>query len=87
MGYAVRAYDPLAGPNALLTMPKGIEILDNAYDCMNKTEMVTVLTGWSSFKELDFDKTRGVRIVMDLSNVLDGETISAMGLEYHNLME
>ena len=86
-GYVVKASDPLAGPNALLALPKGIEILDNAYDCMNEAEMVTILTGWRSFRELKFCRSGSVRIVMDLANVLDGETIGAMGLEYHNITE
>lgn len=87
IGYDVKAYDPLAGPNALLTLPNGVEVLGDAYECMNGTEMVAVLTGWSSFKELDFSRAVGMRVVMDLSNILDGETIGMMGLEYHNLKE
>ena len=67
-GAVVRAYDPLAMPNAKRALSKGVEYCSNAKEAVSHCDCILVLTEWSEFKDesLYYGKT-----VFDGRRVLD----------------
>jgi len=84
-GARVRAYDPIAMPDAQLELQGDVCYCDSAYAVAEGADALVVGTGWPEFRTLDFDRIRRVikrPVVVDTKNLLDGARMKALGFEY-----
>ncbi|HWX56107.1 MAG TPA: nucleotide sugar dehydrogenase [Verrucomicrobiae bacterium] len=84
-GAHVRAYDPIAMPDAKQELEGDIRYCDSAYSVAEGADALVLSTGWPEFRSLDFDRIRRVirrPVVVDAKNMLDGARMRALGFEY-----
>ena len=67
-GALVKAYDPLAMPNAKNVLPKGVEYCKNTKEAVSDCDCILVLTEWSDFKSEDLYYGK---LVFDGRRILD----------------
>jgi UDPglucose 6-dehydrogenase len=81
----VRAYDPVAIPDARLQLNGMVQHCESAYGVCEGADAVVVATGWPEFRTLDFSKIRHLvkrPIIIDTKNLLDSSRLRAMGFQY-----
>ena len=84
-GARVRAYDPVAIPDAKLELNGTVHYCETAYAAAEGVEALVVGTGWPEFRALDFGKIKSLirrPLIVDTKNILDGTRLRAMGFEY-----
>jgi UDPglucose 6-dehydrogenase len=84
-GANVRAYDPVAIPDARMELDGTVRYCESAYDAAQGADALVVSTGWPEFRSLDFDRIkRLVRqpIIVDTKNLLDAARMRSMGFQY-----
>jgi UDPglucose 6-dehydrogenase len=85
-GARVRAYDPVAIPDAKQEMEKiPIRYCESAYHAAEGSDALVVGTGWPEFRALDFDRIKRLLrrpIMIDTKNLLDGTRMRSMGYQY-----
>jgi UDPglucose 6-dehydrogenase len=84
-GALVRAYDPVAIPEARLELNGSIHYCDSAYGAAEGADALVVGTGWPEFRGLDFDRIKHLLkrpLIVDTKNLLDSVRLRAMGFEY-----
>ena len=84
-GAQIRAYDPVAMPDAKLEFDMGVHYCDTAYVAAECADALVVGTGWPEFRALDFHRIkRSLKqpVIVDTKNMLDPGRIRAMGFEY-----
>jgi UDPglucose 6-dehydrogenase len=84
-GAHVRAYDPVALPEAREELDAMVRFCENPYAAAEGADMLVVGTGWPEFRSLDFDRIkRHLRqpIIVDTKNLLDSQRMRAMGFQY-----
>jgi UDPglucose 6-dehydrogenase len=84
-GARVRAYDPVAIPNARLRLNGMVKYCESAYGVAEGVDALVVATGWPEFRTLDFTKIRHLvkqPIIIDTKNLLDSSRLRAMGFQY-----
>lgn len=84
-GARVRAYDPVAIPNARLQLNGMVKYCESAYGVAEGVDALVVATGWPEFRTLDFAKIRHLvkrPIIIDTKNLLDSSRLRAMGFQY-----
>jgi len=84
-GARVRAYDPVAIPQAKAHLNDSVRYCDSAYSAAEGMDALVVGTGWPEFRSLDFDRIKHLLkkpIIVDTKNVLDSARMRAMGFEY-----
>ena len=84
-GARVRAYDPVAIPEARLQLNGTVKYCESAYGAAEGVDALVVATGWSEFRTLDFTKIRHLvrrPIIIDTKNLLDSSRLRAMGFQY-----
>ncbi|HUR37687.1 MAG TPA: nucleotide sugar dehydrogenase, partial [Terriglobales bacterium] len=84
-GAQIRAYDPVAMPDAKLEFDMGVNYCDSPYMAAEGSDALVVGTGWPEFRALDFHRIkRSLRqpVIVDTKNMLDPVRIRAMGFEY-----
>jgi UDPglucose 6-dehydrogenase len=84
LGATVRAFDPLAEPNAAPLI--GADVLcDSLYEPLDDADALLVLTDCKEFADTDLaivrERMRG-RLIIDGRNLLDGEAARAAGFTY-----
>ena len=83
-GARVRAFDPVAMPEARQALPE-IEYAEDAYDAAMGCDALVIATEWNQFRSLDWDrmkKTLKSPVVVDLRNVYEPEQMKALGIRY-----
>ena len=83
-GADVRAFDP-AGMEEAKKLLDHVTWCDDAYDALNGTDAVVIVTEWNEFRSLDFDrmkKTMKSPILVDLRNIYDAEHVVSSGVAY-----
>jgi UDPglucose 6-dehydrogenase len=81
----VRAYDPVAIPDAKIELNGTVSYCTDPYAAAEGVDALVVSTGWPEFRALDFDRIkRTVKqpIIFDTKNLLDGSRLRAMGFQY-----
>ena len=81
----MRAYDPVAIPDAKVELNGTVSYCDNPYSAAEGCDALVLSTGWPEFRALDFDRIkRTVKqpIIFDTKNLLDGSRLRAMGFQY-----
>lgn len=84
-GAHVRAYDPVAIPDARGELDNAVRCFDSPYDAAEGGDAIVVGTGWPEFRALDFDKLKRLLrhpVIVDTKNLLDGPRLRAMGFQY-----
>jgi UDPglucose 6-dehydrogenase len=84
-GARVRAYDPVAIPDAKLELNGTVQYCESAYAAAEGVEALVVGTGWPEFRSLDFSRIKNLLrrpLIVDTKNILDSARLRAMGFEY-----
>jgi UDPglucose 6-dehydrogenase len=84
-GARVRAYDPVAVPEAKLELNGSIHYCETPYAAADGVDALVVGTGWPEFRGLDFDKIKHLLkrpVIIDTKNLLDAVRLKAMGFQY-----
>jgi UDPglucose 6-dehydrogenase len=84
-GAHVKAYDPIAMPDAQQELTGNVRYCDSAYSVAEGADALVLGTGWPEFRALDFDRIKRIirrPLVIDTKNLLDGPRMKAMGFEY-----
>jgi UDPglucose 6-dehydrogenase len=84
-GAHVRAYDPVAIPEAKMRLNGSVRYCDSAYAAAEGSEALVVGTGWPEFRALDFDRIKTLvkkPLIIDTKNLLDSTRLRALGFEY-----
>ena len=84
-GARVRAFDPVAMPDARLQLNGLVKYCDSAYGVAEGVDALIVATGWPEFRTLDFAKIRHLvkrPIIIDTKNLLDSSRLRALGFQY-----
>ncbi len=72
VGCRVRAYDPVAGHEALRAFPNQLEVFENAYEAVDGADALAVLTEWNEFRSPDFE---GLKAKMKEAVIFDGRNL------------
>src|SRR5438552_859221 len=84
-GARVRAYDPVAIPEAKARLNGSVRYFDTAYAAAQGMDALVVGTGRPEFRALDFDRIKNLLkhpIIVDTKNLLDSTRLRALGFEY-----
>jgi UDPglucose 6-dehydrogenase len=84
-GARVRAYDPVAIPEAKSRLNGSVKYCESAYAACEGVDALVVGTGWPEFRALDFDRIKNLLktpIIVDTKNLLDSARLRALGFEY-----
>ena len=84
-GAHVRAYDPVAIPEAKTRLNGTVRYCDSAYAAAEGSDALVVGTGWPEFRALDFDRIKHLLkrpVIVDTKNLLDSTRLRAMGFQY-----
>ncbi len=84
-GARVRAYDPVAIPEAKSHLNGNVRYCDSAYAAAEGSDALVVGTGWPEFRALDFDRIKNLLkkpVIVDTKNLLDSTRLRALGFEY-----
>jgi UDPglucose 6-dehydrogenase len=74
-GAHVKAYDPIAMPDAQQELTGNVRYCDSAYSVAEGSDALVLGTGWPEFRTLDFDRIKRIirrPFVVDTKNLLDG---------------
>ncbi|MGH9538879.1 MAG: nucleotide sugar dehydrogenase, partial [Terriglobales bacterium] len=84
-GARVRAYDPVALPEARLELNGTVHYCETPYAAAEGMDALVVGTAWPEFRSLDFDRVKHLLkrpVIVDTKNLLDSTRLRAMGFEY-----
>jgi UDPglucose 6-dehydrogenase len=84
-GAHLKAYDPIAMPDAQQELTGNVRYCDSAYSVAEGVDALVIGTGWPEFRSLDFDRIKRIvrrPIFVDTKNLLDGPRMKALGFEY-----
>ncbi|PYV58631.1 MAG: UDP-glucose dehydrogenase [Acidobacteria bacterium] len=84
-GARVRAYDPVAIPDARLQLNGSVHYCENPYAAAEGVDALVVGTGWPEFRSLDFERIKQLLkkpVIVDTKNLLDSARLKAMGFQY-----
>jgi UDPglucose 6-dehydrogenase len=84
-GARVRAYDPVAIPEAKIRLNGSVKYCESAYAACEGVDALVVGTGWPEFRALDFDRIKNLLkkpLIVDTKNLLDSARLRALGFEY-----
>ena len=84
-GARVRAYDPVAIPEARMELNGTVHYCETPYAAAEGMDALVVGTGWPEFRGLDFDRIKHLLkrpVIVDTKNLLDSTRLRAMGFQY-----
>jgi len=87
-GARVRAYDPVAIPEARMELNGTVHYCETPYAAAEGMDALVVGTGWPEFRSLDFERIKQLLkrpVIVDTKNLLDSVRLRAMGFEYAGL--
>jgi len=87
-GAKVRAYDPVAGAEALRIYgdTPGFQLCKNAYEAVEGADALAIVTEWQEFRSPDFERLKQLLrtpIIFDGRNLYDPGMVSRFGLTYY----
>jgi UDPglucose 6-dehydrogenase len=87
-GATVRAYDPIAIPEArhIYAGRAGVDFADSPLAALDGADVLAIITEWTEFRSPDFDAIRArlkTPAVFDGRNLYDPEQVARHGLEYY----
>jgi UDPglucose 6-dehydrogenase len=84
-GARVRAYDPVAIPEAQRELNDVVHFCQSAYEAAEGSDAVVVGTGWPEFRALDWQRMKKLLktpVVFDTKNMLDASRLRNLGFRY-----
>jgi len=84
-GANVRAYDPVAIPDAKMELNGSVRYCDSAYAAAEGVDALVLSTGWPEFRALDYDRIKKLQrtpVLVDTKNLLDATRMRGMGFQY-----
>jgi UDPglucose 6-dehydrogenase len=87
-GVALRAFDPVAMPNARPLLPAAVHYADNPLDAARGADAVMLLTEWNEFRALPPARLRAAMrgdLVLDCRNAWDPVAMREAGLRYRGI--
>jgi len=89
-GAAIRAYDPVAMPEARRVMEgvAGLHFADSAKDALTGADALLLVTEWKEFRTPDFEHIKATLkqpLVFDGRNIWEPALVQALGLTYHGI--
>ncbi|MBI1848392.1 MAG: UDP-glucose/GDP-mannose dehydrogenase family protein [Candidatus Rokubacteria bacterium] len=88
LGTTVRAYDPVAMPNARRILPAAVVYCESPYEAAAGADGVALVTEWNAFKLLNLERLRALMrrpVVFDGRNLWEPERMRRLGFEYHSI--
>ena len=88
MGAKIKAYDPKAMDTAKFYFDSDIEYSSSAYDAVENTDALLLLTEWNEFRRPDFEKIKLLmksKIIFDGRNQYDSLRLKEKGFEYFQI--
>lgn len=86
-GAQIRAYDPVAMPEARKILPT-IAYGKDTYDIMESADALVFITEWNQFRSLDLDKIKSLLktpLVIDLRNIYEPSKMIDKGFKYYSV--
>ena len=87
-GAEIHAFDPAANHHAHDSLPQAVYWHKTPQDAFSGSDALVILTDWPIFKTIpatDLKKTMRGTTIIDLRNFLDGQTLTALGFDYHSI--
>ena len=84
----MRAYDPVAVPNARKVLPAAVTYSESPYDAASGADGLVLVTEWNEFKFLNLERLRSVLrrpAIFDGRNLWEPERMRRLGFEYHSI--
>jgi UDPglucose 6-dehydrogenase len=84
-GAYVRAYDPVAIPEAKMELNGSVKYCESAYAAAEGVDALVLSTGWPEFRALDYDRIKRLQrtpVLVDTKNLLDATRMRGMGFQY-----
>ena len=84
-GARVRAYDPVAIPEARMELNGTVHYCETPYAAAEGVDALVVGTGWPEFRTLDFSRIKHLLkrpLIVDTKNLLDSARLKALGFHY-----
>ncbi len=86
-GARIRAFDP-EGMEEAAKVLDGVEFCEDAYDAMEGSDAVVIVTEWNEFRALDLNRVRDLLsepIMVDLRNIYRPDEMAAAGFRYYSI--
>ena len=86
-GASVRAFDPVAMPNAAREL-SGVALCENAYETCENADALVLVTEWNQFRMLDLERVKKLLrepVLVDLRNVYDPAAMRRAGFRYDSV--
>src|SRR5579871_927434 len=86
-GAKLKLYDPVSMGKAR-GLFKNVKFAKTPYEAAHGADAVLVLTDWNEFKQIDFQKLKGVvrqPLLLDGRNMYDPQEMAEKGFEYHGI--
>lgn len=88
IGGKVKAYDPIAIPEANHIIGNKIDYSKNEYEALVNSETLLIVTEWVDFKSPNFDKIKKALInpiIFDGRNIYNSKEINELGFEHYGV--
>jgi UDPglucose 6-dehydrogenase len=88
LGARVRAYDPVAIPNARRLLPPAVTYCESPYEAAEGADALALVTEWNEFKFLNLERVRSLLrrpVIFDGRNVWEPERMRRLGFEYYSI--
>ena len=86
LGCKIKAYDPVARDEAKKYFQDQIELCEEAYDVLERSDALVILTEWNEFRTPDFEKIKNdlsSPVVFDGRNLYNRVSLENQGLKYY----
>jgi len=86
-GASIRAFDPVAMPNASREL-SGVVLCENAYETCENADALVLVTEWNQFRMLDIERVKKLLrepVLVDLRNVYDPAAMRRAGFRYESV--
>jgi len=86
-GSKIKAYDPVAMPNAKLFL-NNIEYMRDPYEAASGSDALVIITEWEEFRNLDLEKIKRLLetpVIVDGRNIYDPREMHKLGFIYKSI--
>jgi len=87
-GVKIQAFDPVAGHEAQRLFEGKIQLFDDAYEALRKSDGLAILTEWNEFRSPDFKlikKELSQPVIFDGRNIYSPQTMARHGFAYFSI--
>jgi len=87
-GAAIRAFDPVAVPDARKLLDRKVQYAVDAYDCVKGADAVVIVTEWNEFRNLEMGRIRKLMkapYFFDLRNIYEAVKMKKLGFNYFSV--